>query len=97
MTNSKFKDWIKVNTEIIESHPNISTIKCPNCQETKVNYQYVGDTRSRVGFLDIWCNSCLQGVHISRTKVPERLSMISFEEVDEYKRRVPKYTAVEPF
>ncbi|MDP9700367.1 hypothetical protein J2T16_003272 [Paenibacillus intestini] len=97
MTDSKFKDWIRVNTEIIDNYNNISNIKCPNCKMAEINYQYVGDTSSRVGFLDLWCNACLQGIHISRTKVPEHISMISFDDVNEYKRVVPKFTVIEPF
>lgn len=96
MTNSNFKDWIKINSIIVENHQHISEVKCPNCQQFGIDYQYVGDKNSRGGFLDIWCNSCLHGIHISRTKVPEHLSMISFEEVDAYKSRVPRFTTIEP-
>ena len=96
MINSKFMDWINVSTLLIKENINKPEIKCPECKQPSIDYQYVGDVLSRVGFLDIWCNSCLRGIHVSRTKAPEQLSMISFEDVDEYKNRVPKYTPIEP-
>ncbi|MED1721339.1 hypothetical protein [Brevibacillus parabrevis] len=96
MIKSQFKDWIKLTTIIAENHQEVPDIECPNCHRFGINYQYVGDIKSRAGFLDIWCNSCLNGIHLSRTKAPETVSMLPFDAVEEYKKKVPRFTPIEP-
>ncbi|BFH25578.1 hypothetical protein WJ0W_001824 [Paenibacillus melissococcoides] len=54
MSNSKFKDWIKLTTIIANNNEEVSKIACPNCQKCGIDYQYVGDIKSRAAFLDIF-------------------------------------------
>ncbi|NQF15107.1 hypothetical protein HPY31_14410 [Brevibacillus sp. HB1.3] len=96
MSNSQFKDWIKLTTIIAEIDQEVPEMECPNCHQLKIDYQYVGDLKSRAGFLDIWCNSCLHGIHLSRTKAPENVSLLSFDAAEEYKKKVPNFTPIEP-
>lgn len=96
MINSHFKDWIKLTTIITNNNTKRHEIECPNCQKRGIDYQYVGDMKSRVGFLDIWCDVCLHGIHLSRTKAPEHVCMIPFDAAKEYKERVPRFTHIEP-
>jgi len=53
--------------------------KCPACKTSTIRFQYVGDLSTRIGYLDIWCDSCLNGVHVSRAKVPENIEMLPFD------------------
>ncbi|MFB5678419.1 hypothetical protein ACE3NQ_23475 [Paenibacillus terreus] len=95
MSESQFKDWIKLSA-VIADVQDTTNIECPNCHQFDVDYQYVGDIQSRTGFLDIWCNACLHGIHLSRTKAPEKASIIPFDAVEEYTKKVPKFTPIEP-
>jgi hypothetical protein len=36
---------------------------CPECGERSIQYIFVGDLETRVGYLAIWCTACNQGLH----------------------------------
>jgi hypothetical protein len=91
MAKTQHSKWLR----LVGKDENKYELNCPNCGHSNIHFQYVGDTRSRIGFLDIWCDYCIHGIHISRTKIPERVDMISFEEEDEYNKRVTKFIIVE--
>ena len=97
MISSGFKEWLRLTTMITTDSRENHNLICPKCQKNMIDYQYVGDLRSREGFLDLWCNSCLHGIHLSRTKAPANVSMLSFDDVDEYKKKVPIFTQIEPY
>jgi hypothetical protein len=92
MSESSFYDWLR----LFDVEDENSKKECPNCGHAAIHFQYVGDLRVRIGFLDIWCDSCIHGVHISRIRAPEHVSMISFEDGAEYKRTVPNFIRIEP-
>lgn len=73
------KDWIKIVPQIIDNFDNIIQILCPNCKECEIEYLYIGDERTRVGFLQVWCNKCLKGIHISRAKAPQNAKFVTFD------------------
>jgi predicted RNA-binding Zn-ribbon protein involved in translation (DUF1610 family) len=52
--------------------------KCPECGEKGIQYKFAGELETRIGFLAIWCVSCNQGIHISRTNIPEYEEMLPF-------------------
>jgi hypothetical protein len=52
--------------------------QCPECRESGIKHKFVGDEITRVCFLAIWCESCNQGIHISRTRAPEDEEIIPF-------------------
>lgn len=96
MINPQFKEWIKLTAIVTNENVKTTEIRCPECKRLGVDYQYVGDIRLREGFLDIWCNFCLYSIHLSRTKVPEQVNMLPFDAVEEYKKKVPKFTKIDP-
>ena len=54
------QEWIKILTQITDNLDNVDQIKCPVCGEHGIDYIYIGDEGTRVGFLQIWCNQCLR-------------------------------------
>uniref|UniRef100_A0A4Y8Q5H5 Uncharacterized protein n=2 Tax=Paenibacillus athensensis TaxID=1967502 RepID=A0A4Y8Q5H5_9BACL len=52
--------------------------RCPECESEKIDFQYVGEPGSRIGFLSIWYENCLNGIHISRARVPESAKLFVF-------------------
>ncbi len=41
-------------------------MKCPSYGECGgIDYLYIGDRDTRIGYFQLWCNKCLKGVHIS--------------------------------
>ena len=98
MSKREFELWLDLVKEIVDKLPNVPPLLCPKCGQPKVVFQYVGDPETRIGYLDIWCKSCLYGIHISRTGIPENAHMISFKAPDEeIVKRIPNFIQVTPF
>ncbi len=85
-----FEKWLKILPIIPTSEP----IICPSCRNGNVSFQYVGDIDSRIGYLDIWCDSCNHGIHLSRVKVPNNISMLSF--YDNVSDVIPNFKQIYP-
>lgn len=55
------KKWMKIVPQIIDNIDNVhelNQIKCPNCSRHGINYMYIGDEKTRIGFFEVWCNKC---------------------------------------
>lgn len=81
--------WMKILPQIIENLSDLQFVECPNCGENDVEYLYVGDEITRVGYMQIWCNKCLRGIYISRAVAPDRAKFVSFDE--DVSGMIPKY------
>jgi hypothetical protein len=91
--NELFKRWLDLGYDL----SNKSKLQCPSCGKSTIDYQYVGDPETRIGYLDIWCAACLRGIHVSRVKVPKEASMLSFKtDLATVAARIPKFTWVVP-
>lgn len=92
--NNEFKLWLNLSAKIQE---NDIDLICPKCNKKDIDHIYVGDINSRLGFMEVWCNSCLHGIHISRVKIPNDMEMLSFEITgNEFDNRVPKFKHITP-
>ncbi len=93
----KFDNWLAVFKKLYEQLPDRSGLVCPNCGSVAINYQYVGDAATRIGFLALWCNKCLVGIQLSRVKAPECVELLSFDSTEEvFQVRLPKFRQVVP-
>ena len=85
-------DWINASKEIVT---NSESCVCPNCGNTGLNIQFFGDKDKMMGHSYIWCDNCLHGIHVSRTKIPEDIHFlpmnVSKEELAKY---VPEYKMI---
>lgn len=70
------EEWYK----LIGKLNHVEKLKCPNCEIKNIDYLYIGDEKTKIGYLHIWCNGCKKGIYISRVKIPEYLKFVSFEE-----------------
>lgn len=70
------ENWIK----LISGLDNVDTLQCPNCYEKDIDYLYIGDEYTRIGYLQIWCNNCKKAIHISRVKIPQGVKFVSLED-----------------
>jgi transcription elongation factor Elf1 len=61
-------------------HQKIYRFQCPICGNKTIEYLYVGDRLTRIGFLRVWCSICLKGVHISRVSIPKDINMGDFND-----------------
>jgi len=84
--------WLKLAGTIADTLPTVPSLECPKCGLPKIDFQYVGDKITRIGFLCIWCPSCLHGIHISRIRIPQQAELISLDSREEIKKRIPNFT-----
>ncbi|MDF2596532.1 MAG: hypothetical protein K0R05_2807 [Anaerocolumna sp.] len=83
------KDWIRMIPKITEHSKDNHGVQCPNCGEYGIDYLYVGDEKTRIGYLQIWCRKCLKGIYVSRAIAPPNAKFATFDE--DLKEIVPKY------
>lgn len=74
------KKWEKTVISILKNPKQTGELKCPNCGELKIDYLYVGESESRIGYLQIWCTKCLKGTYISRIQAPKDAKFILDDE-----------------
>lgn len=72
----RLKKWFKIQPWVY------SEVICPECGKAEIKYEFVGRVEDRMGYCIVWCNSCLVGINISRTKVPNEVPMLSFEQAE---------------
>ena len=92
-----FNKWISITTEIYKTLPNVPALVCPNCDKLGVDFQFVGNLQTKIGFMVIWCPHCLRGIHLSRVCIPDKAQAISFDtSAEEILRRIPNFIPVKP-
>lgn len=93
----KYNKWlIEVAAKISSKECKANQIICPQCNEKCIDYLYIGDEKTRIGYLQVWCNNCLNGIYISRVVVPDGLKMISFEDDIDLNSIIPYYHKLTP-
>jgi len=70
------ENWIK----LIKHLNNVDKLECPNCKNRSIDYLYIGQAETKIGYLQIWCNKCKKGIYISRVKIPDNAKFVSFED-----------------
>lgn len=92
-----YKTWlIEVASKISCKECEATEIPCPHCHEKSIDYLYIGDEKTRIGYLQVWCNNCLNGIYISRVGIPEGVKMISFQENVDLDNIIPRYHKLTP-
>jgi hypothetical protein len=86
--------WLKI-AAMIAKHEPISGVLCPSCDARRIDFRYVGDSKTRIGYLAIWCDECLRGIRISRVVVPADIEMIPFNAPDRVTTEIPDFRIVE--
>lgn len=81
--------WMKILPQITDNLSDLRVIQCPNCGEHEMEYLYIGDEKTRIGYFQLWCNNCLKGISISRVKAPVNAKFVPFDY--DINSIVPKY------
>lgn len=94
--NSEFSNWLSLSGEVTEGQ-DTQTLACPSCGQHAVDFRFVGRVSDRIGYLDVWCRSCLRGIHISRMKVPQERPMLNLDRpLDRAASGIPSFSQVLP-
>lgn len=66
--STTYLDWLKRLPIDDATHRQIF---CPECGHFGLEYQYFGFPQDKFGWKLVWCNNCMTGIQISRTRIPE--------------------------
>ncbi|MGG0824523.1 hypothetical protein ABE099_16805 [Paenibacillus turicensis] len=87
---------MKLSTIVQETVPNIPKIICPGCSSPNISFEYIGDIEKRQGYFLLWCNEYLEGIHISRIRIPETANVTPFKGPDEQLAYIPNFLNITP-
>jgi hypothetical protein len=92
-----FKNWLEAFIKLHGQLPDKAGIACPSCGSLSIDYQYVGDANSRVGYLALWCDKCLTGIQLSRVEAPQSVELMPFDSPDDVlQKRIPNFRQIVP-
>jgi hypothetical protein len=92
---SSYIEWIRMFSQLKDPSGKDLLI-CPHCHKSGIDFQYVGDLKTQIGYVVIWCNMCFHGIHISRVAIPKDVMALPFGvSAQELSNRIPKITYVQ--
>ncbi len=83
-----YDEWLYAYSAFYDAIPNTSHLACPNCGHKTLRLVYTGDPDRMIGYGHFWCDTCLQGIGISRAPIPDGATMQDIREAPE--NRLPK-------
>ncbi|WP_157230831.1 hypothetical protein [Brevibacillus sp. BC25] len=96
MVNPHFKKWLHLAEAVKEAVPDSPLLICPNCSGHNIKHEFIGDNQKREGYFLIWCDDCLEGLHISRIDIPKQAKVIPFGAPSELTSHIPNFKKVIP-
>lgn len=89
------KDWLDLYKKIHENASDVGNLICPECGSVSVDFQYVGDGASRIGYVAMWCVTCHKGANLSRVAIPPGAPFLSFDApIEDVAARIPDFTQI---
>lgn len=85
--------WMHILMQLTTDFDRVNQINCPNCKECEIDYLYIGEASTRVGFLQVWCKKCLKGIYVSRAVAPQNAKFVTFD--TDIKDLIPSYEFVD--
>ncbi|MFE0104807.1 hypothetical protein [Streptomyces sp. NPDC059009] len=73
---NEWNDWISVYERAYRAPLRIAEISCPNCRCKTLELVFTEKLPGRIGYASFWCNTCMFGIHLSRTEIPEDAEVI---------------------
>jgi hypothetical protein len=91
-----WNEWLAAYQRVYDALPGSSDVRCPNCGASALRLVFTGLRQDRLGYASFWCDSCLFGIHLSRTFVPDGVDMESvYTRRGERMTQIPNYTVVQ--
>lgn len=87
-----FQDWLKLSVILRDNGYSTNNLICPECKNMCIDYAYIGDSKTRIGYMCMWCNNCNRGIHISRVKIPDSVKYFEFN--NDIENIIPNFTEI---
>ncbi|SCG40975.1 hypothetical protein [Micromonospora humi] len=90
-----FESWLGAYEAVYRTLPATSDLQCPNCGHRTLRVVFTGPTGADYGYVSFWCDTCLEGIHLSRAPVPAGVIARSIDApAEERNRGIPNYRLV---
>ncbi|GAB1689449.1 hypothetical protein KRM28CT15_12520 [Krasilnikovia sp. M28-CT-15] len=91
-----YDDWLDAYSAAYDAAPGPFSLLCPNCGRQSLRLVFTGDLERMVGYAHFWCDSCLQGIGVSRTSIPDEAVVQDIHQPREDRQpRIPNYLLVQ--
>jgi hypothetical protein len=92
---ASFEEWTDAWNDVYDALPGEARPACPNCGHHTLRLVFSAKPDSEIGYASFWCDTCLEGLNISRVLVPVgavvRDTSVPSEEREPH---IPDYRAV---
>ncbi|GAB3932387.1 hypothetical protein [Micromonospora vulcania] len=90
-----FDEWLDAYDSVYRNQPAPSNVQCPNCGDRTLRLIFTGPHGSRYGYAFFWCDTCLEGIHLSRAPIPDGVMARAIDgPAEERSRGIPNYRLV---
>lgn len=92
---ASFDEWLESYDASYRALPAPPTGACPNCGHRTLRLVFTAQPGTDVGYASFWCDTCLEGVHVSRAVIPAGVEARSLATApDERRPIIPDYRLV---
>ncbi|SCF06868.1 hypothetical protein GA0070607_5138 [Micromonospora coriariae] len=90
-----FDEWLDAYDVVYRTLPVTSDLRCPNCGHRTLRLVFTGPRGSGYGYASFWCDTCLEGIHLSRVPIPDGVAARPLDAPAEDRNRgIPDYRIV---
>lgn len=90
-----FDEWLTAYDVVYRALPAMSDLSCPNCGHRSLRIVFTAPPAAGQGYVSFWCDTCLEGIFVSRAPIPVGVTARSPDEPPEDRNRgIPDYRLV---
>jgi hypothetical protein len=92
---ASLEQWTAAWNVAYDALPSETKGACPNCGHRTLRLVFSAKPASAIGYAEFWCDTCLEGLDVSRVVVPEG-AVVRDTSLPEEERRpqIPDYRPV---
>ncbi|MEV4831050.1 hypothetical protein AB0K25_22365 [Micromonospora sp. NPDC049257] len=92
---ASFDEWLDAYDVVYRALPAPSDLPCPNCGHQTLRLAFTAPPGTRHGYASFWCDTCLEGIHLSRAPIPDGVTALSLDlPAGERTRGIPNYRLI---
>ena len=92
---ASFESWLETYSDMFEAPAGSAEPQCPNCGHRTLRLLFTVRSGAAAGFANLWCETCLEGIVISRAEIPAGAVIRDGDlPAEERVPRIPEYRLV---
>ena len=90
-----YDQWLAAYSAVYDAVPDDADLACPNCGHKTLRLVFTGDLDRGIGYGHFWCDTCLQGIGISRAPIPDGATVQNIHDPREDREpKIPNFQLV---